>query len=115
MNITNANLMREFWKLVQKTEGCYHWLGVKDPKGRGLFTTPTGTTWAHNWIFYAQRGSLPASYYLKQRCGNPACVRCHSEHVSPERRGKAWRNQDVRTHSKGNFRRAKVSSPFDES
>jgi hypothetical protein len=92
-----------FWRRVQKTDGCWFWLG-----GRGGTTTqPYGVYMlpgqvrkgAHVIAYELLREPIPAGHEIDHLCRNPLCVRPdHLESVTrAENRLRQWKRQ---THCK---------------
>lgn len=63
-----------FYKKVDKTDGCWLWIGSKDPKGYGTFRHEGRTTGAHRVAWAWERGSIPVGMELDHLCHTPACV-----------------------------------------
>ncbi len=63
-----------FWSKVQKTDGCWLWLGQRDRDGYGLFRGPTGRRATHTALLLDGRPLSPGQWAL-HRCDTPACVR----------------------------------------
>jgi hypothetical protein len=76
-----------FWSKVEKTAGCWVWLGAIDRDGYGKFqvTTPGEKAKqrhvrAHRYAWEIATGTHPSGLLLHD-CDNPACVRIGSGHV----------------------------------
>lgn len=70
-------LAERFWEKVQKTEGCWLWLGCCKPKGRARFRIdaqqPMGYAARVSWeLAY---GPVPPGLHVLHHCDNPGCVR----------------------------------------
>lgn len=79
--------MREkhrFWDQVVKTEGCWIWLGVKNPSGHGRFWWCGKFVMAYIWSWERLNGPVPENKELHHKCENPSCVR--PEHLEPKTR-----------------------------
>lgn len=64
-----------FWAKVQKSEGCWLWVGAKGSNGYGLIGTDDGKqTGAHRASWFLEHGAWPDDFVL-HHCDNPACVR----------------------------------------
>lgn len=65
-----------FWALVEKTDGCWNWLGAKNPDGYGRFWFEGRTRVAHH-IPMIFRGETPPKYPMTadHLCRNRGCVR----------------------------------------
>lgn len=67
-----------FWAKVQKSEGCWLWLGSRDHHGYGQIARGGrhgGHTKAHRLAYQLQVGAIPPGMHVLHRCDNPACVR----------------------------------------
>ena len=69
----------KFWRRVQKSDGCWNWIGFKNRKGYGTLTHRGKTYSAHRLSFQIQRGEIPKGEgphgtCVLHRCDNPACV-----------------------------------------
>ena len=65
-----------FWKKVEKSDGCWTWTGAKLWTGYGTFhAEPHGKKNAHRWSWALTYGSMPASSIdVCHRCDNRLCV-----------------------------------------
>ena len=61
---------------VQKS-GCIEWIGYRDPKGYGRFSTGWGEVLAHRIAFIMHHGSIPDQLHVLHRCDNPPCINPH--------------------------------------
>lgn len=65
-----------FWSQVDKTFGCWFWLGTKFSTGYGMFQPVGRETWpAHRYAYAATFGIPPKGLNVCHRCDNPSCVR----------------------------------------
>lgn len=65
-----------FWKMVQKTEGCWIWSGSRHEDGYGLMRSEKGlTTVASRLSYLIHFGNFDKKLYVLHRCDNPSCVR----------------------------------------
>lgn len=73
-------------KFVAKTDGCWHWLGAKQPDGYGRFRNDDGAAvLAHRWAYESARGPIPSDMTVDHLCRNTSCVNpAHMEIVSRE-------------------------------
>lgn len=78
-NFQSAPLEVRFWALVQKTEGCWLWVGARTgPYGKILLWTGPGTPRryrrAHRVVWELTHGPIPAGLLVCHRCDTPLCV-----------------------------------------
>ena len=74
-----------FWQRVQKSDGCWEWMGTKRPFGYGYMTRsvlPRSDGRPRNKHFAAHRvswelhhGPIPEGLQVCHHCDNPGCVR----------------------------------------
>lgn len=67
-----------FWEKVDKTEGCWLWLGSRNPSGHGQFNLGrrgAGMALAHRWSWEFHHGPVGVRFTLTQTCGERTCVR----------------------------------------
>lgn len=70
------NTEADFWRLVEKTEGCWVWHGsIMQSGGYGRFSFQ-GKRWrAHHLSYFLTHGStVPDGMVLCHKCDNPKCV-----------------------------------------
>jgi hypothetical protein len=103
-----------FWQRVDKTDGCWLWMGERDPLGYGRFRwrgRKSTSVLAHRNAYEMVVGPIPEGLTIDHLCRNPACVNpAHLEPVTNEenvRRGLAGAYNRVKTHCKNGH-------PFDE-
>lgn len=66
----------EFWKRVQKSEGCWEWAGILTPRNYGVFHFNKRRISAHRWSYQNANGvQLPSYVFVCHHCDNPKCVR----------------------------------------
>lgn len=78
VNLTSKQL-KNFWKKVRKTDGCWIWEGCISGKGYGYFTLGYKNTKASRVSWMIHYGEIPTdgSYHgicVCHKCDNPACV-----------------------------------------
>ena len=72
----NISIQQRFEKFFIKSEGCWLWLGSKDPY-YGLFTFNGKMEKAHRISFILYKGIIPKGMLVCHNCpsgDNPACV-----------------------------------------
>lgn len=88
MSVPARPQAERFWPKVNKTDGCWLWVGAISSTGYGCFflTKLKGkvrNTLAHRWAYEDTYGPIPAGLELDHLCRNRACVRPdHLEAVS---------------------------------
>ena len=86
-NATHAR----FWAKVEKTEGCWNWVGHRKPDGYGRWRIPTGTGsngkqhYVHRVSYEMAHGPVPEGMQVDHICHNTSCVRpSHLRLTSPK-------------------------------
>jgi HNH endonuclease len=70
------SLPERFWSKVQKTDGCWLWLGRKIHTGYGQFDVTTNIVeMAHRIAWQLTNGTIPKGLKVLHRCDCRACVR----------------------------------------
>jgi hypothetical protein len=70
-----------FWSKVDKTDGCWNWVGCLKGGGYGAFTPHKDsdqafhTTAAHRYSYFLSNGDIPEGMYVCHKCDNRKCVR----------------------------------------
>jgi hypothetical protein len=64
-----------FWDRVEKTEGCWIWMGAHRAGGYGSVIRNGRQNYAHRFAFEQTVGAIPEGYHVHHRCGNKLCVR----------------------------------------
>jgi len=74
----DSDTMAGFWKRVEKSEGCWLWIGARN-SNRGQFTVATKPKRirrpAQAVSFELHGGVIPAGHLVMQSCREPLCVR----------------------------------------
>jgi hypothetical protein len=67
---------QRFWEkvLISNASDCWTWTGAKDPRGRGIFRSPTGHETAPRFAYRMMCGPVPRELYVLHACDNPSCV-----------------------------------------
>lgn len=67
-----------FWKRVEKGDGCWIWTGPQNPQGYGRFSWwedgKTRARFAHRIAFELAAGWEPEGLVVCHECDNPICV-----------------------------------------
>lgn len=82
MKLSDFDIPR-FWNKVEKTTGCWIWLGCTSG-GYGLFGIATSkSAKAHRIAYEIAYGPIPDGLQIDHLCRNPTCVNpCHLEAVT---------------------------------
>lgn len=70
-------LESRFWAKVQRTRGCWRWLGAKHPTGYGVIGAGRrgdGLVLAHRLSWMIHRGEIPEGMCVCHHCDNPPCT-----------------------------------------
>lgn len=71
----NIKVAEVFWSKVQRTSGCWLWLGPKDQDGYGIFSsTRLKVQRAHRAAWVLVNGSIPTGLCVLHSCDVPCCV-----------------------------------------
>lgn len=74
--VTAAGHEAAFWAKVQKTDGCWLWIGARaNAFGHGYFSFRGGGALAHRHSYEIAHGRIPRGLFICHRCDVPACVR----------------------------------------
>ena len=69
-------MIERFWAKVEITDGCWLWLGAKQPSGYGNFWTGRRFETAHRISYeLASRTPIGVGLYVCHHCDNPQCTR----------------------------------------
>ena len=68
------NINDRFWSKVEKSDGCWNWVGSKSC-GYGSLSINGRAIKAHRWSFTQAFGAIPDGLFVCHKCDNPACVR----------------------------------------
>ena len=70
----HVNTIDDFWKHVDKTQGCWVWVGGRFADGYGYFSHK-GKPWrAHRLSFKIKHDHVPSDLLVCHTCDNPLCV-----------------------------------------
>lgn len=64
-----------FWEKVQKSDGCWEWMGWRTYQGYGLLRVDKKAVRAHRFAYEICVGPIPPDLVVCHHCDNPACVR----------------------------------------
>lgn len=63
-----------FYSKVNKTNGCWIWVGCLSSKGYGKFYLDGKQTGAHRASYFLHNGEFDESKFVCHTCDNPSCV-----------------------------------------
>jgi hypothetical protein len=73
------NIAARFWPRVEKTNGCWFWIGARDTNGYGnVCVGPRSdqhTIKAHRVAYLLERGAIGDGLFVCHSCDTPQCVR----------------------------------------
>lgn len=75
----HAPMAAVFWRLVQKLDGCWRWLGARERHGLTYGYRGRPRVWAHRYSWELHNGPIPSGLFVLHRCDNPPCV--NPEHL----------------------------------
>lgn len=71
----SKSLADRFWPKVQKSDGCWLWIGAKFANGYGEFRIGNRNALAHRVGYELTYGPIPDGLFLCHTCDVRACVR----------------------------------------
>lgn len=69
------DINERFWEKVEKTSGCWLWLGHIDARGYGRFRSSDKEGRAHRYSWVLENGPIPKGLFVCHHCDNPKCVK----------------------------------------
>jgi hypothetical protein len=72
-----AHMLAEerFWSKVERTDGCWKWLGQIAGNGYAAFSMHNRLRSAHRVAWEFTNGPIPDGMWVLHHCDNPLCVR----------------------------------------
>ena len=68
------SLEQKFWEHVQKTDGCWLWIGARNSEGYGYLRFNYAQLRAHRVSWELHFGPIPDGLFVLHHCDNPPCV-----------------------------------------
>lgn len=69
------DVVERFWSKVQRSDGCWIWIGPTGRGGYGVFSPMTGkNVRAHRYSYELERGEIGPGLLVIHSCDNPPCV-----------------------------------------
>jgi hypothetical protein len=69
------SVLSRFWEKVDKTDGCWVWIGAVSNKGYGNFWDGVNYVHAHRFSWQLHNGIIPNGLFVCHTCDNRKCVR----------------------------------------
>jgi hypothetical protein len=73
--MTRQNTEDDFWRFVEKTDGCWQWIGHRSGRRYGGFKLGGKEHRAHRLSWELHNGPVPTGLVVRHDCDNPLCVR----------------------------------------
>lgn len=70
----NKKQLNKFWGKVQKTNGCWNWIGALTQKGYGNFRYGYKQLRVHRLSWMMHNGKISKDLLVCHSCDNPKCV-----------------------------------------
>lgn len=68
-------------RIDKRADGCWIWLGARDPLGYGHLIAEGRKALAHRFVYTLIKGPIPIGLVLDHLCGHTSCV--NPEHLDP--------------------------------
>lgn len=69
-----STLQQRFWEKVNKTEGCWNWIGKINKYGYGKIWFEKKERFSHRISYLFKNGSFDESLFVLHKCDNRRCV-----------------------------------------
>lgn len=117
-SIRSTPIEQRFWRYVEKTPGCWKWLGSSDSFGYGRISRGRGMSpeKAYRLSYMLHVGNIPVGMVVRHSCDNPNCVnpvhlQIGTQKLNAQDMAKRGRQNP---RSKENLRRVKRAFSLDE-
>lgn len=99
--VTDADMAR-FWAKLEKSEGCWNWIGSKNRQGYGTFGVGGRQVRVNRFIYEVTFGAIEPGLLIDHICRNRGCARpSHLRTVTP---AENVQNQDGHSDSRSGRR-----------
>jgi len=78
------SLAERFWPKVEKSTGCWLWIGARNSDGYGSFRRNGKTDKAPRVAWELAHGPIPSRMHVLHHCDNPPCVKTEPDEQWPE-------------------------------
>ena len=78
--VAHRRSAEHFWRLVDKSEGCWEWQGYRLPSGYGKI----GNEGTHRRAWRLSKGPIPQGLWVLHHCDNPPCTKTEPDEQYPE-------------------------------
>lgn len=74
-DMTNKRLLDRFWAKVDRSGGCWIWIGCRGSRNYGWFSYNGRMVAAHRFSYELAYGPIPDGLFCCHHCDTPPCVR----------------------------------------
>lgn len=70
----DLEVVKRFWKKIEKSDNCWNWTASLDKDGYGKFTNNKKSVKAHRFSYELLKEYIPKGFQLDHLCHNRKCV-----------------------------------------